>query len=296
MTSAMDQRKLTEQLLARGLAPRSVKLYVRTILAAEAWCQQHGTDLRRVSPSLVAQYAGTKPYTHSSQNVLRVSLDHYWRITKRRQPPTWAIRVPKEKRPRCRAIDPAPAAQLTDAALERRDRKGLAVLVGLYLGLRRFEIAKLRWQDFRDDFAWLVVVGKGDVTAELPVHPVLRERLLEAATGAVGDYVFPGRFRTGVTPATVWAWCLEVADDAGVGHVAPHVLRHTCLATANDETGDLRATQEFARHARPDTTARYTRVTNKRLTMVMASLDYRRIADDECAHDGPHGANHRLPA
>lgn len=298
MTSAMDSRKLTEQLLARGLAPRSVKLYVRTILAAEEFCQQHGTTLRRCPPSIVAAFAATKPRTHSSQNLVRVSLDHYWQLVRRRNAPTWAVRVPKEQRPRCRALEVEPAATLDAAARARIDRKGLAVLVGLYLGLRRFEIAKLRWSDFGDGLSWVTVVGKGDVTATLPVHPVLRDRLLEESARARGAYVFPGRYvNRGVTPATVWAWCREVAEDAGLDEVVPpHRLRHTCLATANDATGDLRAVQEFARHARPDTTARYTRVTNKRLMVVMASLDYAAAEPDVCAHDGAHGPAHRLPA
>jgi integrase len=284
MTVPMDARKLTEQLLARGLAPRSATLYARTILAADEWCREHGTDLRRVPPHLVMQFAATKPFTHASQNLIRVALDHYWQLVRRRNPPTWAIRVPKEKRHHCRAIDAGPAAELDAAARARRDNKGLAVLLGLYLGLRRFEIAKLRWADFRDDYTWLVIVGKGDVTDEIPVHPVLREQLLEQVASATSSYLFPGRYLTrGVAPATVWSWCLEVAESAGVGRVAPHVLRHTCLATANDETGDLRATQALARHARPDTTARYTRVKNKRLLMVMASLDYAGVAERESA-------------
>ena len=35
------------------------------------------------------------------------------------------------------------------------------------------------------------------------------------------------------------------------------------IATANDATGDLRATQDFARHAHPETTAIYTRTTDR---------------------------------
>ena len=51
-------------------------------------------------------------------------------------------------------------------------------------------------------------------------------------------------------------------------------LRHTAIATANDRTGDLRAAQEFARHARPETTAIYTRATAKRLWEALLALDY----------------------
>jgi integrase len=39
-----------------------------------------------------------------------------------------------------------------------------------------------------------------------------------------------------------------VAREAGVEDVAPHRLRHVAVATVNDNTGNLRAAQDFARH------------------------------------------------
>jgi len=56
--------------------------------------------------------------------------------------------------------------------------------------------------------------------------------------------------------------------------VRPHELRHTALATALDRTKDLRAVMTFAGHARPETTAGYTRTTRKRLEAVVAAIDY----------------------
>lgn len=46
------------------------------------------------------------------------------------------------------------------------------------------------------------------------------------------------------------------------------------LATANDNTGDLRAVQSFAGHAKPETTSLYTRANARRLAAVVASIDY----------------------
>ncbi|MDP8937455.1 MAG: tyrosine-type recombinase/integrase [Actinomycetota bacterium] len=89
-----------------------------------------------------------------------------------------------------------------------------------------------------------------------------------------GDYVFPGRFGGPVTPATIWDWIRYVADDAGLGKVPPHVLRHLCLATQNDATGDLRTVQHFAGHSNPQTTSGYTRSTNRRLRAAVLAIDY----------------------
>lgn len=191
-----------------------------------------------------------------------------------RDPPSWAIRVPRKARGVCRALEVDEAARIAKAARARGDAAGMATLFALHLALRRFEIAKLRWADF-SDAGWLTIVGKNDQTAMLPVHRHVLEAMAELGRRGRSPYLFPSRdLRSHAAPATVWNWVRAVAADAGVDNVAPHRLRHTALATANDATGDLRAVQEFARHARPETTALYTRTTAKRLTAVMESIDY----------------------
>lgn len=171
----------------------------------------------------------------------------------------------------CRALDPDDARILAKAGRTARGPAGLAVALALYLGLRREEMAALRWDAFRA--GWVTIVGKGDRSRTLPVHPVVTD-LLAKHPRTDETWVFPGRDRPHVSPATIWEWIRNVAEAAGVGQVPPHQLRHTCLATANDSTGDLRSTQEWAGHSRPETTAGYTRTTAKRLTAVMEALDY----------------------
>ena len=46
------------------------------------------------------------------------------------------------------------------------------------------------------------------------------------------------------------------------------------IATALDNTRDLRAVQDLAGHARPETTAGYTRVRKNRLVDAVAALAY----------------------
>jgi site-specific recombinase XerD len=258
-------------LLALGLAPRTARLYGRTIMAAEDWCQQRGLDLATLAPELVVELAAAKPLTHSSRTILRAALRHYWEHAGRENPPLRAIRVPPEPRHGCRALEEDDARILAKAARARGDRKGLAVILGLYQAMRREEIATMPWAWLRDTGA-IRVMGKGAKERRIPLHPVAAEALTWVPRS--GAYVFVGRYGGPVTPATVWAWVREVSADAGVPTIAPHVLRHTSLATANDNTGDLRAVQAFAGHAKPETTAGYTRATGRRLAAVVASLDY----------------------
>ena len=258
-------------LLALGLAPKTARLYARNILAAQRWCADQSQDLATLAPELVVELADERPLSHSSRTILRASLRHYWEHVGREHPPLRAIRVPPEPRHVCRAQEEDDARILAKAARGRGDRKGLAVILGLYQAMRREEIATAQWSWLRDA-GHIRVVGKGTKERRIPLHPVAAEALSGAPRW--GDYIFAGRFGGPVTPATIWAWVREVSEDAGVPVVPPHVLRHTALATANDNTGDLRAVQAFAGHAKPETTAGYTRANGRRLAAVVASLDY----------------------
>jgi integrase len=263
----------TEWAIGAGYARRSVRLYVGQLVRAQAWLEGRGADLDDVSATLVREYAETLRPTLATQALLRSALRAYWASIDRPQPPTGAVRLPKARRMVCRALDEPSAGLVATRAAARGDRAGLATLLALYAGLRRAEIASLRWADIGPDH--VRVIGKGDVVAELPLHPVLAEALERYRRRAIeSPFVFPGRFGGPVTPATVWGWVRMVAEEAGAGPVPTHVLRHTCLATALDATHDLRAVQELARHARPETTAGYTRVRRDRLVATVRSVQY----------------------
>lgn len=266
-------RELRRELLARGLSPRSAKEYGRIIRKANEWCESRGHALSTVPSPVFMDFVHAQPRGWATRKCLRSALTHYWAIEGRTDPPSVAIKLPPKPRMVCRALEEDDARILAKAARERRDGPGLAVMMGLYLALRREEIARLRWDDFGRDFLEVRVLGKRAVLRTVPVHPRLRERLVEVA----GDgWVFPSKRRGPghVSPATIWTWVGLVSDEAGVPRVAPHVLRHTCLATQNDATGDLRAVQEFAGHADPEVTAGYTRASQRRLNAVMMALDY----------------------
>jgi integrase len=182
-----------------------------------------------------------------------------------------AVPVPTKPRYRCRALSEEAAGRLAAAAIADDGPEGLAVLLGLYAALRREEIARLRWEEMAG--GWLHLVGKCDVAGEIPIHPVLAQRLNH--TKRVSRYVFPGEGGRGhVTPATVWLWSKRVSRRALGVEVPTHVLRHTAIATLNDMTRDLRAAQEFARHLSPETTVLYTRVSRRRLVDAVTSIQY----------------------
>jgi integrase len=268
----MDDSDIRDHLLGRGLSPRTAHLYLREIGRARRWCEAHGHDVERLALRQVLDYVETRPFTFSTRKMTRDSLRHLWEITGHPDPPVKAIRVPRRPRAVCKALDEGDARILGKAARARGDDPGLATCLGLYQALRRQEIATLRWECF-DGRGWLTVTGKADITATIPVHPVVVD-LLEAKGWQREGYLFPGQYGGPSSPARIWVWIRRVSDEAGVGQVAAHRLRHTALATANDATGDLRTVQAFARHADPRTTAGYTRATSTRLKAVVEAIDY----------------------
>lgn len=261
-----------EHLIGEGLSPKSISMYMAIVTHAEKWMRSHNTTLAWCAPSHLSDYATAHvAFSHSSRGQAAAAFRHYWSFVGRVNPPAKAIRVPPQPEMVCKAVEEPDARALTKTAIGWWPQ-GTAVLFGLYLALRRTEIAAAEWSRFSSDLEWYTVTGKGDKTATLPVHPMLRDELVGLPRS--GRWVFEGRYGSHVSPATIWAWSKQVAAAAGIPEFTTHQLRHTALTTANDNTGDLRAVQTFARHKNPDQTAGYTRTRQTRLREVSDSLDY----------------------
>jgi integrase len=276
MTTDEIETVCREAWASEGLCEKTIHAYLLVFRRAQSWAVGHGTSVLALTATEVRELADSWPRTRASRQQLRVTLARVWQAAAQRSPAAaLAVPVPTKPRYRCRALPEASAAVLAAAAASDRSPAGLAVLLGLYAGLRREEIAGLRWAQIRD--GWLSVVGKCEVSGEIPLHPVLAEELhlRLVGSGCCGPFVFPGeRGREHVCPATVWLWSRRVSRRALGFEVPTHVLRHTAIATLNDATHDLRAAQEFARHLSPETTVLYTRVSRRRLIEAVAAIDY----------------------
>lgn len=265
-----DEKTYRDHLLAIGLADRTVHRYGRIVMAAERWCEVRRLDLLVLSATEVRQLSGSWPDSEASRRQLRAALSHWWEHFGRFDGPTRAIRVPTKPRGQCRALEPEDVVLLGKVIRRRGDDQALAVAFGIYAGLRRSEIATIRWCDIGE--GGLRILGKGNRIRHIPMHPTLAEMLVKKPT--FGEYLFPGRFGGPCNPNTIWHWVRCVTDEAGLGKVAVHRTRHTALASINDATGDLRTTQEIAGHAKPETTAIYTRTTQQRMRAAIDSLTY----------------------
>jgi len=255
-----------------GLAERSILEYDRQLrrLARWLWSRQR-VELLAITVQHVRDFADELPYTWSSRKQLRTALGHWQRWTQHPSDLTVAIRAPRKPKMQPRALEDDEAARLEEVAHDY-GRKGLAVLLGLYLGMRRVEIAGASWTSWSQDH-WIWQRAKTGDRAVLPVHP----RLASALEGAprFGPYLFPGdldRNRAHVAPVTIWEWVKEVGAAAGV-EVTTHQLRHTSITRVVDSMG-IRVGQEWAGHRDPEVTAGYSRVPQRRLTEAMGHLTW----------------------
>ena len=257
-----------------GLNPRTTEIYLAHVRKADAWFLKRGSSLGSARATEIVEYTRCcLKFTYSVRRQAAAAFKHYWESIDRISPPAKAVSVPSAPEMVARPLEPDQTRRLLDVALDAGYPKGTAVLLGLYLALRRTEIAVSEWERFDDRLEWYTVLGKNSKTATLPVHSVLRVELRDLRSEG---FVFPGRGRKRafVSPATIWHWTRQLADRADIANFSTHVLRHTALTTANDTLGDLRAVQTFARHSRPETTAGYTRTRRDKLEEVSRALEF----------------------
>lgn len=260
-----------EWLVERGLDDKTIRIYQAKLQQVLKLVDAYGWHINQLTASQVRTIAQAFPNSPSTKRQLRSALKHWWEMCEVPSKAS-AIRVPKPPRGQYRGLEDDEARLLAKTSVGWWP-DGAATLTALYTGGRRFEVAKMQWTHFDREMRWVTITGKHNQVRVVPVHPRLKLELAPHMT--MFPSVFPGsRGRTHVSEATIWNWVRNVCEAAGIRQITPHQLRHTCLATMNDTTGDLRATQDFAGHARPETTAIYTRSSQQRLLTAMEALDW----------------------
>jgi integrase/recombinase XerD len=151
-----------------------------------------------------------------------------------------------------------------------RDRAMLELLYAT--GLRVSELVSLKIADVELEAGLLTCFGKGSKQRRIPIgrssihflknYFTLRRRTLR---GNRSDLLFVEENGNPISRQKFWKIITRYGESAGLGHVTPHMLRHS-FATALIENGaDLRSVQMMLGHSNINTTQVYTHVTNERL-------------------------------
>lgn len=256
----------TDHMRAAGIRPHTLALrryqvsrLARDHLDRSPW---------RLSSSELSTWLGGQGWATETLRGYRSALRSFY---------AWGVRSNRVRRdpaaglPRVRQHvgPPRPAPdRVFAAALERAsDRDRLILMLAAFAGLRRSEIAGLRWAEL--DGAELRVTGKGGRVRLVPLVEALAVELAgehehrglgghgsgyRYMVGGDRGWIFPGQGAGHMTPGRVGKLAGELL---GPGW-SIHTLRHRFGTRAYAGTRDLLAVQVLMGHSSPVTTRRYT--------------------------------------
>jgi integrase len=135
--------------------------------------------------------------------------------------------------------------------------------MGLLTGLRRGELAALRWDWIDRDGLRITIPGRTMKSGREHALPItgLIAKLLDATPDRAGGLVFPSERRAGgSTPLSGWSKLLRrLRSKAGVEGVALHDLRRTYRSVLADLGVREEIAEAMIAHRRPDLVTRYNR-------------------------------------
>ncbi|MFZ0593341.1 MAG: site-specific integrase [Bryobacteraceae bacterium] len=171
------------------------------------------------------------------------------------------------------------ADEMTSMLDGTHNLKHWTILATFYAtGLRCSELRHLKVDDIDSQRMVLHVrKGKGRVPRDIPLSPVLLERLrVYFRQYRPEDWLFPSRQNHGslMEDRSFRYVCRQAAKRVGIKRrIHPHLLRHACATHMLDAGADLRTIQVLLGHADIRTTARYLHVSIQRLQAVRSPFD-----------------------
>lgn len=249
-------RLWTVEMSARSLSVRTIDERLRVV---DQFTRQTGVNAQVANFEDITLWLATLPSAitrHAYYVHLRAF--YQWLVISNHREDNPMSRVASPKRPK---YQPRP---ITDEQLRTvlmsplRPATRTRIMLAAFAGLRVHEIAKIRGQDLDHATGMITVVGKGDKTAVLPVHPII---LQEAEQYPLRGWWFPSPTcpNTHVERRAVGSSISNAFARAGIT-MTSHQLRHY-FATALLEAGvDARVVQTLMRHENLQTTALYMNV------------------------------------
>jgi integrase/recombinase XerD len=142
-------------------------------------------------------------------------------------------------------------------------------------GLRVSELVGLKTSDLNLDLGFLLTLGKGSKERTVPLgqsainwtrkYLASRSRLLDKKSS---PYLFINAKGLPLSRQVFWKLIVGYGEKAGIGHITPHLLRHSFATHLLENGADLRSVQMMLGHSDISTTQIYTHITNERLREV----------------------------
>ena len=284
------RQRMLEELQLRNLSETTTHTYLRLV---ERFAKHFGVSPAKLGPDHVRQYLlhllNDKKDTWATVQVNRGALKFlYVRVLKQ----SWfddEIAAPK-RRPRLPTVmSPEEIARILDRTT---NLKHWTILATFYAtALRCNELRHLKLSDLDSQKMVLHVrEGKGGVARDIPLSPPLLERLqIYYRRCKPTDWLFPSKQHRDqpLDDNSIRALCRDAGGRAGIKHlVHPHLFRHACATHMLDAGADLRTIQVLLGHADIRTTAKYLRVSLKRLHAAPSPFDALPLQPVEYSADG----------
>ena len=283
MSVLLEERFLNYLRVERGLSPNTLTAYRTDLSKLWGFARTCGKDFLSLQPDDLATFlrslhkGGLDPKSIARALVAVRGLyrfllqDGHLKLD-----PSSNLEAPKswQALPRFLATDEVESllsAPVTSTDLGLRDKAMLEVLYAA--GLRVSELVGLAASNLDLDLGFLTVFGKGGKERAVPLglsavewtrkYIAIRPRLLGQAVPTAALFITEaGR---PLSRQAFWRMVVSYGEKAGIGHITPHLLRHSFATHLLENGADLRSVQMMLGHSDISTTQIYTHITNERL-------------------------------
>jgi integrase/recombinase XerD len=286
MSVLFEERFLSYLRVERGLSPNTLTAYRTDLSKLSGFARTCGKDLLSLQPDDLATFLrslhkrGLDPKSIARALVAVRGLyrfllqDGHLKLD-----PSSNLEAPKswQALPRFLATDEVErllSAPVTSTDLGLRDKAMLEVLYAT--GLRVSELVGLAASNLDLDLGFLTVFGKGGKERAVPLglsavewtrkYIAIRPRLLAQAKPTAALFITDGG--RALSRQAFWRMMVSYGEKAGIGHITPHLLRHSFATHLLENGADLRSVQMMLGHSDISTTQIYTHITNERLREV----------------------------
>jgi integrase/recombinase XerD len=271
------RKRMMEELRLRNSSEETIRTYISSV---ERFARHYGKSPDRMNAEQVRSYLlyllDERKLSWSAIHVNRSALRFlYVRVLRQRW---FDNEIQRPKRP---VLLPAvlSAEEITRILDATRNLKHWTILATLYgTGMRSNELRLLKIGDI-DSKCMVIHIrkGKGQTPRDVNLSPVLLERLrIYWRWRKPTDWLFPSKQRPQcpMDNHTIRDLCENAGRRAGIKRrVHPHVFRHSFATHLLDQGADLRTIQVLLGHADIRTTARYLRVSMRRIQAVASPFD-----------------------
>lgn len=283
MSVLLEETFLNYLRVERGLSPNTLTAYRSDLAKLSGFARMHGKDILSLQQDDVTTFLsslhkrGLDPKSIARSLVAIRGLykfliqDGHLRLD-----PSANIEAPKSWQSLPRFLDTDEverllSAPVTSTDLGVRDKAMLEVLYAT--GLRVSELVGLTAANLDLDLGFLKVFGKGGKERAVPLgasavewsrkYIAIRSRLLARAKATAALFITDEGHA--LTRQAFWRIVVSYGERARIGHITPHLLRHSFATHLLENGADLRSVQMMLGHSDISTTQIYTHITNERL-------------------------------